>query len=218
MSHWNAFFIGDSISVGYGTWLEAYLTPDIAYARKSGLSEALKDLDVPQGANGGDSSMVLEYLLHNDEHHELGAIDALAINCGLHDIKTDPESGQRQVEPGQYHANLERIVDVARSLCRTFVWVSTTPCIDAIHNSRNTSFHRFREHVVQYNQIANTVMQERGVPVIDLFGFTVALETEIGEDVYHDHVHFPPEVRRLQAAMIAGWMRGFLSAHQIADR
>lgn len=209
MIQWSAFFIGDSISIQYGPWLEEYLAPAVSYARKSGLNDALKDLDVPQGANGGDSAMVLEYLLRNDDHREIGAVDLLVVNCGLHDIKTDPESGARQVEPDEYRSNLDRIIETARTLGPQFVWMSTTPCIDAIHNSRSTAFHRFRDDVERYNQIAAEVMTSNGIPVIDLFGLTVAFETDLGDEIYEDHVHFVPAVRRLQAAHIAGWVDAY---------
>lgn len=209
MSDWNVFLIGDSISVRYGPSLETFLSPDITYARKSGLKDALKDLDVPEGANGGDSAMVLEYLTHNDRHGEIANGDVLIINCGLHDIKTSPDSGMRQVEPGDYRSNLERIVEVARGLCRRLVWVSTTPCIDAIHNSLSTAFYRYRKDVVRYNEIADSIMTANDVPIIDLFALTEALERELGESVYKDHVHFIPEVCRTQAAYLAGWIRAF---------
>jgi lysophospholipase L1-like esterase len=209
MSDRNVFLIGDSISIQYGPSLATYLSPDIAYARKSGLNDALRDLDVPQGANGGDSAMVLEYLSRNDRHAEIRNVDLLVINCGLHDIKTSPQSGKRQVEPGDYRSNLERIVELSRGLCRQFVWVSTTPCVDAIHNSRSTAFYRYREDVVRYNEIASSIMSANDVPIIDLFALTEALERELGESVYKDHVHFPPEVCRTQAAYLAGWIRAF---------
>jgi len=56
------YVIGDSISMHYGPDLEAMLESVMAYSRKSGQEEALKNLDRPAGANGGDSSMVLAYL------------------------------------------------------------------------------------------------------------------------------------------------------------
>ncbi len=206
----SAFFIGDSISVRYGPWLETYLSPEVSYSRKSGLDKALKDLDVPQGANGGDSAMVLEYLSNNQTHGEIDHVDVLVVNCGLHDIKTNPQVGTRQVAPEDYRSNLEKIVTVSGSICEQLIWVSTTPCIDAIHNSRNTSFHRFRADVLAYNDIADEVMTAAGVPTIDLFDLTVELEKEIGEVIYKDHVHFTPEIGRIQAAYIAGSVRGFL--------
>jgi len=56
------YVIGDSISIQYGPYLEAALRGVMAYARKEGEEEALLNLDIPQGANGGDSGMVLSFL------------------------------------------------------------------------------------------------------------------------------------------------------------
>ena len=214
MDDWTVFVIGDSISIQYGPWLEGYVKPGVSYARKSGLNDALRNLDVPQGANGGDSAMVLEYLVGNKDHHEIEDVDVLAINCGLHDIKTDPESRTRQVGPDDYRSNLERIVEVARPLCRQLVWISTTPCVDEIHNARSTAFYRYRDDVVQYNQIADSIMTANGVAVIDLFALTVTLEADLGDAIYTDHVHFVPEVQRLQGSYIAGWIDAYRQTHK----
>jgi len=51
--------IGDSISIQYGPYLAKYVAPHCQYSRKEG---EVGNMDVPNGANGGDSSMVLEYL------------------------------------------------------------------------------------------------------------------------------------------------------------
>ena len=56
------YVIGDSISIQYGPHLQAYLKGTMGYARKEGEEKALLNLDCPQGANGGDSSMVLSFL------------------------------------------------------------------------------------------------------------------------------------------------------------
>ncbi|MEM7108775.1 MAG: hypothetical protein AAF519_11155, partial [Bacteroidota bacterium] len=56
------FVIGDSISIHYGPYLAQYLGTDFQYARKGDNGEAFKNLDIPVGANGGDSRMVLDYL------------------------------------------------------------------------------------------------------------------------------------------------------------
>jgi len=44
-----------------------------------------------------------------------------------------------------------------------------------------------------------------GSPVIDLYTFT----SNLGNDLYCDHVHFHDYIRRQQAAFIAGWLAGF---------
>lgn len=50
-------------------------------------------------------------------------------------------------------------------------------------------------------------MMTDGVPAIDLFAFTRALG---GNEIFCDHVHFTETVRQLQAAYIAGYLRGRL--------
>ena len=113
------FVIGDSISLGYGPYLERYLAPLFRYARKLGAEDAMRALAIPGHANGGDSSQVVKYLTTNAVHGEIPATDYLLVNCGLHDIRTDPASGAKQVDADSYRANLERIVVTARGLCET---------------------------------------------------------------------------------------------------
>ena len=196
------FILGDSISIQYGPHLERYLAGSFHDARKQGETEALLNLDIPAGANGGDSSMVLHYLRAAPQHGEIGSPDYLLINCGLHDIKIDPESGEKQIGPQLYRANLEGIAAAAGILGGRFVWIRTTPCDENIHNARQQQFHRFGADVREYNRIADEVMRGRMVPIIDLYSFTQTLAS--GPDLFIDHVHFPVHVQELQAAFIAG--------------
>jgi len=85
-------------------------------------------------------------------------------------------------------------------LASQIIWVRTTPVIDERHNRLNTLFRRFEADVETYNAIADRIMREHTVPIIDLFTFT----RNLGSDVYVDHVHFTDEVRAQQAAFIAG--------------
>lgn len=203
----NIFVIGDSISIHYGPALEAALKGlGIGYDRKTGLDAARQDMDVARGANGGDSAMVLAYLRQCATRGPVIAADTLLVNCGLHDIKTDPATGQRQVPIEAYRGNLEAIVElVTHVLARRMVWLRTTPCDERIHNARCSAFHRFAADCDAYNRVADDVMAARGVPAIDLHGFTRSL----GEEIFCDHVHFTEPVRRLQAAYIAGWLQCF---------
>jgi hypothetical protein len=61
------FVIGDSISIHYGPFLKKMVNEKYNYDRKGNMEDALKNLDKAIGANGGDSSMVLEYLNSHDE-------------------------------------------------------------------------------------------------------------------------------------------------------
>lgn len=198
------YVIGDSISIQYGPYLEAALRGVMDYARKEGEEEALLNLDKPQGANGGDSSMVLSYLKARAAEGGIDA-DLLLLNCGLHDIKTDPATGAKQIPIEQYAQNLQQIVAVVRDMGPTLVWIRTTPCDETIHNHEGMAFHRFAADGQAYNGVADGIMREHRVPVVDLYTFTRNLD----EELYCDHVHFHDHIRRQQAAFIAGWLAGF---------
>jgi lysophospholipase L1-like esterase len=197
------YVLGDSISIQYGHYLERYLGERFTYARKRADEEAQLGLPHPQGDNGGDSSMVLAFL---EAKEQIGGIpaDLLLLNCGLHDIKTDPQTGIKQSPIETYRANLGKIVEIVRRLGLDLIWVRTTPCDEAIHNARQMTFHRFAADVEHYNSVADEVMRAAGAPIVDLFTFTHAL----GPDLYCDHVHFYEHVRTQQAAYLAGWMEG----------
>ncbi len=186
--------VGDSISIHYGPYLQTMLTGVVAYSRKTAPDGNIDDAGA---ANGGDSSMVLAYLQSLQPERK---VDVLLLNCGLHDIKRDPVTNQPQIATDYYVANLRVILNEGKRLARRVIWARTTPVIDERHNRLNTAFRRCVADVEAYNAIADDIMRERGVPIIDLFTFT----RNLGPDVYVDHVHFTVEVRAQQAAFIAG--------------
>lgn len=202
------YVLGDSISIHYGPFLKQYLNGAMEYARKEGEAEALLNLDRPQGANGGDSAMVLAFL---KALLAAGGIDAdlLLVNCGLHDIRRDPATGQAQVAIADYEANLRAIVATAGRLRPRLIWMRTTPCDEQVHNRPGLGFQRFARDCDAYNAVADRVMAEAGVPAIDLHSFTRNLGQ--GRELFCDHVHFHEHIREKQAAFIAGWLQGFVS-------
>jgi lysophospholipase L1-like esterase len=205
----NIYVIGDSISIHYGPYLQQQLAGVMGYARKEGNAEALLNLDRPQGANGGDSSMVLSFMQAQARAGGFPA-DLLLVNCGLHDIKTDPQTGRKQVAIAEYERNLRAIVSLAGTLPSRLVWIRTTPCDERVHNTPRMGFHRFAADCAAYNAVADGIMRAAGVPVIDLFTFT----RNLGTDLFCDHVHFHVHVREKQAAFIAGWLAGW-TARQV---
>lgn len=194
------FVIGDSISIQYGPYLEQYLNGFCEYSRKEGTEEAMQNLDIPHGANGGDSSMVRGYLKLKEK------IDAdyLLLNCGLHDIKSNPETNAKQVPLDDYRENLNAIIEIVASRGLQLVWMRTTPCDETIHNAKSKDFYRFKADCDAYNQAADEIMKNADVPIIDLYSFTANLAS--GRELYCDHVHFPAHIREKQAAFIAGWV------------
>jgi lysophospholipase L1-like esterase len=198
--------LGDSISIHYGPYLQAYLKGRMEYSRKEGHEEALLNLDQPAGANGGDSSMVLAFLRAKAHSGGIDA-DVLLLNCGLHDIETDSATGKRQVSGEQYEMNLRQIVSTVAEMKPKLVWVRTTPCDEKVHNKPGMKMHRFAADCIEYNRLADEVMESEGIPLIDLHAFTLNL----GSDLYCDHVHFREHIREKQAAFIAGWLAGWVA-------
>jgi lysophospholipase L1-like esterase len=198
------YVLGDSISMQYGPYLQACLNGVIEYSRKEGEEEALLDLDNPQGANGGDSGMVLSFLKSKAGSGGIDA-DLLLLNCGLHDIRTDPGTGTKQVPIDKYRENLEAIVEMVNKMKCALVWIRTTPCDEKVHNHEGMAFHRFSADCAAYNRVADEVMDASGVPSIDLYTFT----RNLGTDIFCDHVHFHDHARQRQAAFIAGWLMAF---------
>lgn len=199
--------IGDSISIHYGPYLQAMLSGVMTYSRKTAPDGGLDDSGA---ANGGDSSMVLDYLrtLRPDR-----PFDILLVNCGLHDIKRDVTTHAVQIPLDRYEANLHEILVQARRLAARTIWIRTTPVIDERHNRLNTTFQRFEADVNAYNAAADRLMREHGIALIDLFTFTRYL----GPDVYADHVHFTAEVRAQQAAFIAGYLSSVTARSAVCD-
>lgn len=197
------FVIGDSISIHYGPYLKKALKGFAEYGRKDGEEEALKDLDTPMGANGGDSSMVLEYL---QALQKTGGIDAdyVLINCGMHDIKTNPETKVKQIPIDDYRKNLNLIIEIVSSMKPELIWVASAPCDEKVHNHEKSTFLRFAADGIEYNKIADEIMTNAGIKSIDLYTFTANL----GSDLYCDHAHFYEHIREKQADFICGWIVG----------
>jgi lysophospholipase L1-like esterase len=195
------YIIGDSISIQYGPYLQECLRGKMEYARKEGTEEALLNLDRPVGANGGDSSMVLEFLKESICSDLLDA-DLLLINCGLHDIKTDPTTHRKQIPIDDYAENLKSIVEFLAATPSRLIWIRTTPCDESVHNRPGMEMHRFVADCDAYNAVADRIVAEADVPSIDLHAFTLSL----GPDLYCDHVHFHEHVRQRQAEFIADWL------------
>lgn len=201
MAKSTVFVLGDSISIHYGPYLKKIIEGNFNYDRKRGEDLALTDLDNLVGANGGDSAMVLEFL--EGRGNKIGKVDYLLLNCGLHDIKADRETKNKQIGLDEYRANLKRIATAAKELADEILWISTTP-VNYHQHHEHKGFDRYNEDVKDYNAAAEIIMKEESIKVIDLYSFTIKLEKE----PHYDGVHFKPEVSRLQAAFIAGFLSG----------
>jgi hypothetical protein len=107
---------------------------------------------------------------------------------------------EANIKPEKYEENLEKIISICQDSCKCMFWISSTPVDNSRHNSCQTSFFRFNEDIIKYNEIAYKLMYKNKIPVIDLYLFTLSL----GKDLYRDHIHFRQEISIAQAAFIAG--------------
>ena len=199
------FLVGDSVSVHYTPYLRNFMSSKFEFGRKEDNGLAEKNLDVPQGANGGNSSMVLEYLKSKLKDERFKP-EFLILNAGLHDIKRDPVTNQIAINQEKYKSNLVEIFELLEEYEIKPIWIKTTPVVDSIHNKNGMAFFRFSEDVDVYNNIADSICIERNIPIIDLFGFT----EKMGDGEYVDHVHFSEKARELQAVFIAGFLNGYI--------
>ena len=111
--------VGDSIRMGYAPFVAE---------RLKGVAEVVSPEE-----NGGDSGNVLKHL---DEWVITRTPAVVYFNAGLHDLKTDPKTGARQVGLDQYRKNLAEIVRrLERETSAALVFATTTPVIDERHQA-----------------------------------------------------------------------------------
>ena len=199
--------LGDSINLHYGPYLNEFIKDDFVILSKPGRHEALRRIDYPVGGNGGDSSMVLEYLLQKENENAVD-FEILVFNCGLHDIKRAIPEENYQVDIETYEKNLNDIYEFANKHQVRVIFITTTPVDDERHNSEPPAgIKRYDADVEKYNSVAVGVAEKYGAEVIDLNTFT----KRISGEKYIDHVHFVDDVRKQQASFIAGGLMTIFS-------
>ncbi len=202
------FLIGDSISLYYHKYLKELLKDEVKYYRKGNEDEiesALNNPNNPYGANGGDSNLVFKYM--NQMIDDNKKYDLILVNCGLHDIRIDRKSLKRQTDKLQYKINIENILRLGQKMSSRFIWINTTPIRDKIHNKRKEGYIRYNKDVIEYNKIADDVMRENNIEIIDLYNFTKSIQIK---DAYSDHVHFKEEISKDQAKFIYDNIKKYL--------
>jgi len=180
--------LGDSIRHGYAPLVEKLL--------------AGKAIIISPKANGGDSANTLKNL-------EAWAIReqpaVVHFNCGIHDVKKSKKTGEHQVPPQQYEANLQRIVEQLRKQTKaTVVFATTTPILDdrAAKSRVKADYELLEASALEYNRIAARVMKELNVPVNDVR--TVMPDAATREKLLGaDGIHFTQEGREKLAGAVA---------------
>jgi len=156
-----ALILGDSISIGYTGDVRKLLGGKAVVSRAHG-----------GFVNCGNSGRYLENL---DEWLGCTEWDVIHFNCGLWDLcyrhpdskvygHRDKIKGTIMHKPGEYEANLRKIVARLKRTGAKLIWASTTPVPDGEAG-------RIKGDEVKYNAIAAKVMSENSIAVNDLYGY-----------------------------------------------
>eukprot|EP01052_Picozoa_sp_SAG31_P003283 SAG31_NODE_125_length_23649_cov_7.156202_1_plen_383_part_00 len=218
------YSIGDSISFHYREYLPLCLK-----GLFGGEEIALGGWTQQDTAEigGCDSSHVLTFLQKRLPYLvEAGQIKWLLLNCGLHDLKRDRQTGAHQIPLADYARNLERILACCAARSVNVAWVRTTPlCVDPKTQAvslrggyANAGFDRLASDLAEYNAAADGVMAAAHISVADLYGFTTALCSDDPAVGTYDGVHFTPDIRRAQASFLAGWISGRIIDNSISHQ
>ena len=184
--------IGDSIRMGY----QADVIRELSN---------LADVWAPT-QNGGNSANILQHL---NEWIISRLPDVLHINCGLHDLKKDFDTGEPAIPLNQYESNLRTLLEriLTETDC-TVIWAMTTPVNESWHHERK-GFDRLEDDVAAYNGVALKVADDLNIPINDLF----RVITDAGRDSHltSDGVHFIPEGCALLGKAVAKFVEPYLT-------
>lgn len=181
--------LGDSVREGYAPFVAELLAGHATV--------------VTPKSNGGDTRKLLANL---DEWAIKEQPEVIHFNCGIHDSKRDQKTGEYNVPPAQYEANLREIVQRLRAGTKAkIVFALSTPLIDERSKEywKTRSYQLFNSSVMEFNVIARGVMKDLNVPVNDL---PAALGGAAESARLHDTggIHFTKEgSQKLAAAVVA---------------
>ena len=176
------YAIGDSISVG---WLP-HLTARII--REAGKLNSAH-YTVAHSPGTGHSQRLRQSL----EAWLVGLRPSVVVfNCGLHDLgRTADTNWERAIEPDAYRQNLLGVAGALKTLrpSARVIWLHTTPIDEGrMHASGHyTDYRRKAEDVDMYNAVAQWVMEEFDIEVIDVNAAVKAAGAErlLGPDGVH---------------------------------
>ncbi len=178
--------IGDSISIDYTLAVRALL---------EGVANVHR---IP--TNGESTVRGLEHL-----EDWLGSKpwDVIHFNWGLHDLKLSP-SGTRLVSPERYESNLRELGTRLKRTGARLIFATTTPVPKAVRGVA-----RDPADPPRYNEVAQRVMLELGIPINDLNAFVRSQPADIQ---IPRNVHFTVEGSKVIARPIADAIRAALKA------
>jgi lysophospholipase L1-like esterase len=127
--------------------------------------------------------------------------DVITFNFGIHDRATPPET---------YRANLVTLLARLRATGAHIYWVRTTPASEGPNKENFTA-----AHCESLNRIADQLMHEAGIPVIDIYSLVAP---RLAEFQLPNNVHFNGKGSSAMGKEIAGKIASDLSASSSAKK
>ena len=147
----NVLIIGDSISMGYTPFVQKALAPSVNVEHNRGNGGSTR--------KGCDSTEVWS---------DGRQWDVIAFNFGLHDMVHKDSIGKYNVNGkvtitlDEYRKNLKQIVALLRQTTAKLIFINTTVVPEKADG-------RLVEDPARYNKVAEEVMRENGIKVLDLY-------------------------------------------------
>ena len=137
----------------------------------------------------------------------LGKPDIVHWNNGIHDSGHNPARSPIQIPIDVYRTNLESILDRLTALTPNVIWATITP-VHPDRPFRETEWAWRNEEIDQYNEVARTLIERRGVLINDLH---TLVWNNVSEFLSEDQLHLSESGQEVSARAVVDCVATFLS-------
>ena len=137
----------------------------------------------------------------------LGKPDIVHWNNGIHDSGHNPARSPIQIPIDVYRTNLESILDRLTALTLNVIWATITP-VHPDRPFRDTEWAWRNEEIDQYNEVARTLIESRGVLINDLH---TLVWNNVSEFLSEDQLHLSESGQEVCARAVVDCVATFLS-------
>jgi len=137
----------------------------------------------------------------------LGKPDIVHWNNGIHDSGHNPARSPIQIPIDVYRTNLESILDRLTALTPNVIWATITP-VHPDRPFRDTEWAWRNEEIDQYNEVAQTLIESRGVLINDLH---TLVWNNVSEFLSEDQLHLSESGQEVCARAVVDCVATFLS-------
>ena len=137
----------------------------------------------------------------------LGKPDIVHWNNGIHDSGHNPARSPIQIPIDVYRTNLESILDGLTALTPNVIWATITP-VHPGRPFRETEWAWCNEEIDQYNEVAQTLIESRGVLINDLH---TLVWNNVSEFLSEDQLHLSESGQEVCARAVVDCVATFLS-------